>query len=155
MTRTRRRLSVQELGTWRSFLRAYAHVTRQLERDLQAGRALSLSDYGVLFALTRGPGDGIRPMDLVETVGLTKSGLTRVVDRLAEHGYVERRSCPTDQRGQLVAVTPSGRRVFRRAAPAHLRGIARYFIDRLTPPELGALGRAFRSLASDDEGGPA
>ncbi len=154
MKRPRHRLSAQELDTWRSFLHAYARVTRTLERDLQAGGLLSLSDYGVLFALTKGPGEGIRPMDLVETVGLTKSGLTRVVDRLVENGFVERRICPTDQRGQLVALLPRGRRVFRRAAPTHLRGIARHFIDRLAPAELPPLAHAFRSLASADEDVP-
>ncbi len=146
LARPRRRLSEMDLHAWSGFLRAHAEVTRTLERDLERAGLLQLSDYGVLLELSRGPAGGRRPVELAGLTSLTKSGLTRLVDRLESSGLVERRACASDQRGNLIALTARGRHVFRRAAPMHLRGIAEYFTDRLDDHELAVLAGAFEKL---------
>lgn len=143
----RRRLSKAELAAWRSFLRAHAALTRRLERDLAAAGGISLSDYDVLLNLAGAPPEGLRPSDLAERVLLTRSGLTRLVDRLVALGHVERRACPTDRRGQLLVLTERGRAALRAAAPVHLGGVARGFVAALSPGELAQFGRLAERIA--------
>lgn len=150
LARPRRRLSEMDLRAWRGFLRAHAEVTRALKRDLERAGLIQLPDYGVLLELSRGPAQGRRPIELAGLTSLTKSGLTRLLDRLEASGLVERRACASDQRGNLIALTPRGRHVFRRAAPMHLRGIAEYFKDRLDDHELAVLATAFEKLIAQE-----
>lgn len=141
----RRRLSPAELGAWRAFLRSHATVSRSLERALE-GSDLSLAGYGVLVVLTEAPDERLRLNEIAEQIGLTKSGLSRLVDRLEARGLVERHACEVDKRGQYAVVTPAGRRAFRRAAPGHLSAIAGRFADHLSPPELATLTRALERV---------
>lgn len=152
--RRRRRLSDAELGAWRAFLRAHATLLRGIEHDMEAARVVPFSFYGVLFTLASGPAEGMRLTELAERVFLTKSGLTRLLDRMAERGLVERRACAQDKRGQYAALTPVGGRAFRRSAPAHLASIARRFADRLSPRELVTLRQAFERVAEANAGPP-
>lgn len=142
----KRRLSPEEFRAWRAFLRAHATVSRALERALEASD-LSLAGYGVLVRLSEAPDERIRLHDLAERVGLTKSGLTRLVDRLEGRGFVERHACEVDKRGQFAVITPAGRRASRRAAPGHLAAVAARFADHLRPAELVTLTRALERVA--------
>lgn len=153
--RRRRRLSEAELGAWRLFLRAHATLLRGMEHDLEQARAVPFSFYGVLFTLASGPPEGMRLTELAERVFLTKSGLTRLLDRMAEHGLIERRSCAEDKRGQYAMLTPAGKRAFRRSAPAHLASIARRFADQLSPRELVAVAEALERVAEANAAAPA
>lgn len=105
------------------------------------GRGLDPSDYDVLVTLAEGPTEGLRPTELAERVLLTKSGLTRLVDRLEQRQLVERRLCAADRRGQLIALTAQGRGALRRAAPGLLRGL-RAAMQPLSAADLEALRRA-------------
>lgn len=149
--RRKRRLTGEELAAWRAFLRAHAAVTRALERDLQDAAAPPLSGYGVLLRLAEAPDARLRPGELAERALLTKSGLTRLLDRLEEQGYVERRACAEDARGQYAELTARGRRALRRAAPTHLRGIARYFVDPLSARDRAILTDALERVAAAAE----
>jgi len=142
----KRRLSPEELRAWRAFLRSHATVSRSLERALE-GSDLTLAGYGVLVVLSEAPEQRLRLHEIAERIGLTKSGLTRLIDRLEARGYVERHACELDKRGQYAVVTVAGRRAFRRAAPGHLGAIADRFADHLTAPELGTLTRALERVA--------
>ncbi|HUQ16816.1 MAG TPA: MarR family transcriptional regulator [Candidatus Saccharimonadales bacterium] len=142
----KRRLSPEELRAWRAFLRSHATVSRSLERALE-GSDLTLAGYGVLVVLSEAPEERLRLHEIAERIGLTKSGLTRLIDRLETRGYVERHACELDKRGQYAVVTAAGRRAFRRAAPGHLGAIAARFADHLTPPELTTLTRALERVA--------
>lgn len=143
---TKRRLSPAELRAWRAFLRSHATVSRSLERALE-GSDLTLAGYGVLVVLSEAPEQRLRLHEIAERIGLTKSGLTRLIDRLEVRGYVERHACELDRRGQYAVVTAAGRRAFRRAAPAHLGAIAAQFADHLTAPELNTLTRTLERVA--------
>lgn len=142
----KRRLSPDELRAWRAFLRSHATVSRSLERALEASD-LTLAGYGVLVVLSEAPEQRLRLHEIAERIGLTKSGLTRLIDRLELRGYVERHACELDKRGQYAVVTAAGRRAFRRAAPGHLGAIAERFADHLTAPELSTLTRALERVA--------
>jgi len=123
-------------------------VTRGMDRDSQAANGLPLAEHHLLAVLGEGPDTGIRPTDLAAASTLTKSGLTRAVDRLESAGLIERRECPSDGRGQLIALTAKGRQVLRRAAPEFFRAIARHFADHLTEPEIETITGVFERIAA-------
>ena len=141
----KRRLTAAELGAWRAFLRSHATVSRSLERALEDSD-LTLAGYGVLVSLAEAPDGRLRLHEIAERIGLTKSGLSRLIDRLEARGFVERHACLLDKRGQYAVATPAGRRAFRRAAPGHLSAIASHFADHLSPPELITLTHALERI---------
>jgi DNA-binding MarR family transcriptional regulator len=146
---TRPRLDAVELNAWRTFLRAHAQVTRRLEADLVAEHDLSLPTYDVLVQLSEAPDGRLRMTDLAERVLLSRSGLTRLVDRLEREGLVRRQACPSDARGTLAALTPAGLERLRDAWPTHLRGVSDYVTARLTPEELETLAALLGRLVTD------
>ena len=129
------------LETWRSFLVAHAQIRRQLERELQAEQSLGLGEYEVLLLLARADGRRLRMSELADFLVLSRSGVTRLVDRLEADELVKRASCDTDRRGSWAILTGRGYERLRRAAPTHLRGIGEHFLDRIPPAELDALQR--------------
>jgi DNA-binding MarR family transcriptional regulator len=133
---------------------ASAVVARAMERDAEASGGLGMSEHHLLAILADAPGRVMRPTELAERSPLTKSGLTRAVDRLASLGLLERRVCPSDGRGQLVALTARGLRAMRRAAPGHFRAIARSFADYLTDREADTIALALERVVagSSNEG---
>jgi DNA-binding MarR family transcriptional regulator len=130
------------LETWRSFLVAHAQIRRQLERELQAEQSLGLGEYEVLLLLARADDRQLRMSELADRLVLSRSGVTRLVDRLEAESLVERTSCDTDRRGSWATLTDAGHTRLRRAAPTHLRGVGEHFLDRIPPAELDALQRA-------------
>lgn len=150
-TEKRRRASEAELAAWRAFLRAGTTSTLALEAAL-ADTGVSHSEYDVLVNVASGPKDGLRPTDLAERVLITKSGLTRLLDRLVDRGYIERRACASDRRGQLIVLTPDGRRAFRRAAPNVVRAIGTLFGEQFSDRDIAALRVACERIANAAEG---
>jgi DNA-binding MarR family transcriptional regulator len=132
-------LSTAELTAWRTFLRAHAQVTRKLEAELVAEHGLPLPSYDVLLQLAEAPERALRMTELADRVLLSRSGLTRLVDRLEREGLVRREDCPTDARGTLAVLTDTGLDRLRQAAPTHLRGIGEHVTSRLTPDEVATL----------------
>jgi DNA-binding MarR family transcriptional regulator len=129
-------------------MRAGLASTRAMDRDAETSGRLLFSEHHVLATLDAGPPAGVRPTDLAEQAALTKSGLTRVIDRLESQRLIERRACPTDARGQLVVLTAEGRRNLRRSAPEHFRSIARNFADHLTDRELDVITTALERVTA-------
>jgi DNA-binding MarR family transcriptional regulator len=145
--RPKRKLAPQEFRAWLAFMRAGLAVTRAMDRDAEATGRLLSSEHHILATLHEGPAEGIRPTDLAERAALTKSGMTRVIDRLEAQQLIERHSCPSDARGQLIVMTARGRRVLKRAAPEHFRSIARNFADHVTDREVDVLTTALERVA--------
>ncbi|HEY8170844.1 MAG TPA: MarR family transcriptional regulator [Candidatus Limnocylindria bacterium] len=137
------------LAAWRSFLRAHARVVRSLETELTDEQDLALTDYDVLVQLSRAPERRLRMSELADALLLSRSGATRLVDRLVGAGLVERVVCETDRRGQWAALTDAGHRRLRTATPTHLRGVAQHFLDHLGPDDLAALERMLEPIAND------
>lgn len=144
----KRRLSQAEIQAWETFLLAHAVATRSVEREAGARLGLPLGEHHLLVQLARAPEVGVRPTDLAQRSLLTKSGLTRAVERLADAGLVQRNVCPTDGRSYFVALTPKGRRLVRRAAPGHVRSIAAHFADLLSPAERDMLTGMMERIAA-------
>lgn len=136
------------LAAWSTFLRAHAHVVRELERELQAEQDLALTDYDVLFQLASADERRLRMSELADRLLLSRSGATRLVDRLVAGGLVARETCESDRRGQWAALTDAGVARLRRASPTHLRGVATHFLDRLAPDDLGALKRMLEQVVA-------
>jgi DNA-binding MarR family transcriptional regulator len=134
------------LTVWADFLRVHAALVDVLGRELMDGAGLPLTWYDVLIQLHEA-GGRLRMQELASAVVLSKSGLTRLVDRLERAGYVTRVSCPSDRRGTFAELTEAGRTELLRARPVHLRSIAEHFAVPLAPDELDGLGRAMRALA--------
>jgi DNA-binding MarR family transcriptional regulator len=145
-----RRPSDGELGAWRAFLRAGTASTIALEAALE-GTGVSHSEYDVLVNVANGPREGVRPTELAERVLITKSGLTRMLDRMVERGFIERHACPSDRRGQLIVLTPDGRHAFRRATPNIVRAIGTIFGDQFSERDVAALRVACERIAAAAE----
>jgi DNA-binding MarR family transcriptional regulator len=137
------------LQTWRSFLVAHAQIRRMLERELQAEQSLGLGEYEVLLMLARAENRQLRMNELADRLVLSRSGVTRLVDRLAAESLVERASCATDRRGSWATLTDAGHARLRRAAPTHLRGVGEHFLDRIPQAELEALQRTLDRVLTE------
>ncbi len=147
-------LTSEELLAWRTFLRAHATVTRRLEAELVAGHDLALASYDVLVQLSEAPGRALRMTDLAERVLLSRSGLTRLVDRLERDGLVRREACPSDARGTLAVLTDAGLARLRDAWPTHLRGVAEHVTGRLDADEVAQLAVLLGKLVDGPEETP-
>jgi DNA-binding MarR family transcriptional regulator len=137
------------IAAWAAFLRAHARIVRRLEAELQAEQDLALTDYDVLVQLAQADERRLRMSELADRLMLSRSGATRLVDRLVAAGLVERVTCDDDRRGQWASLTDAGHERLRRASPTHLRGVGEHFLDRLSADELQGLGRIFTRLGED------
>jgi DNA-binding MarR family transcriptional regulator len=141
--------SARELEVWRSFLRAHAALSRRLEADLIAAHDMPLATYDVLVQLVEAPQRRLRMTELAQLVLLSRSGLTRLVDRLEREGLVRREPCDTDARGMFTVLTDAGYARLKEASPTHLRGVAEYALDRLDEEDLEALASALARLLDE------
>lgn len=127
------------LASWRVFLRAHAVVTRRLEAELLEEQDLPLASYDVLFQLVDAPGRRLRMTELAGAVLLSRSGISRLVDRLQREGLVIREAASEDGRGMYAVLLPAGVSRLRDAAPTHLRGVAEHMTSKFSEDELDAL----------------
>lgn len=134
---------------WRTFLTAHATVIRRLDGELEEHEGLALSDFDVLAQL-HFAGGTLRMRDLADSVLLSRSGMTRRVDRLESAGYVARAACETDRRGSMATLTDAGRDRLERALPVHLQGVADHFLCHLGPDELTTLRSTLAKLLPPD-----
>ena len=139
-------LDREELGAWRGLLRAHAGLTRELDAELAREHDLPLSSYEVLLFLNDSEEGRMRMSELADSVLLSRSGLTRLVDRLERQGLLRRERCESDARGLFAEITPEGRRVFARARKTHLDGVRRLFLERFSRDELRTLGDLWQKL---------
>ncbi len=133
---------------WRRFVETHAAIVRRLDEDLRSQSGLTLSSYEVMLELVRAPGNRLRMAELAERLLFTRSGITRLVDRLERDGFVERHECPDDGRGIYAILTEKGFDMFETAAVPHVDGIRRLFFDRLNG-EGEVLGELLGRLAGD------
>jgi DNA-binding MarR family transcriptional regulator len=130
-TRMGKRMDAAELGAWRGFLATHARLVRELDEELRAAHGLPLSSYDVLTTLESAPGRRLRMRDLADEVVLSRSGLTRLVDRLGREGLVTREECEEDARGAFAVLTDAGARALADARPTHHDGVRTRFLDAL------------------------
>ena len=139
-------LDQQQLRAWQSFLTTHALVIEQIERELAEANELPLSSYDVLLALVEAPNRRLRMHELAEAIVLSRSGLTRLVDRLEQDGLLRRDRSGSDRRATYAVLTLKGFRAFRRAWPVYAQGIRKYFVQALSEEELGELTRVLERV---------
>ncbi len=146
-------LDAKELEAWRRLLLMHLQLSATLSRELAEASGLSYPDYLVLAALTARPDGRMRAFELGGELGWEKSRLSHHIARMVERGLVRRERCETDQRGAFVVVTRQGRKAIEAAAPGHVEGVRRHFIDLLSADELDTLsavaGRVLDELDSN------
>jgi DNA-binding MarR family transcriptional regulator len=135
-----------KLAAWRGFLEAHTRVTEVLARELRDEEGLPLAWYDVLVQLQEAPGRQLRMQELAAAILLSKSGLTRLVDRMEKEGLVRRAACPDDRRGVLCELTDAGYDTLRRTSRTHLRGIEAHFASHLDDHEAEVLSRALARI---------
>ena len=143
-------LDEEELAAWRGMLHAHAALTKELDAQLAREHDLPLSSYEVLLFLADAPDGRMRMAELAQSVLLSRSGLTRLVDRLEREGLLKRKPCDSDARGYFAEITPKGRRLFDAARRTHLEGVRNLFLDRFSRSELRVMGALWQKL--QDEG---
>ena len=141
-------LDTLELDAWRGMLRVHGEIVAKLDAELEREHGLPLSSYEVLIYLAGAPGGRLRMGELAASMLVSRSGLTRLVDRLERDGLVTRERCEDDARGFFAVITDAGRRLLAAARPTHLDGVRRHFLNRLTKADLRALAAAWERLAS-------
>jgi DNA-binding MarR family transcriptional regulator len=142
-----RPLTDRELRAWRGLLRTHAMLVKRLDAELEAAHALALTSYEVLLHLVNAEGRRMRMCEVAESVLLSRSGLTRLIDRLERDDLVERVSCPDDARGAYARLTDAGEARFREAQATHLAGVRAHFLEHFSPEELDVLGDAWVRIA--------
>lgn len=135
------------LAPWRAFLLAHARVVRRLDEELRAEHDLSIGEYDALLTIAQAPERRIRMRQLADEVILSKSGVTRLIDRLVDDGLVERSACLADARGAEAVLTERGLARLRAASRTHLRGIDEHFLAILDREDLTVIERSLSTVA--------
>jgi DNA-binding MarR family transcriptional regulator len=140
------------LDAWRLLLETHRRLATELDDELQAAHGVGLDWYDVLLQLNDA-GGRLRMHELSEATLFSRTDCTRLVDRMAEAGLVERERAAEDGRGVYAVLTPAGKEALRSAAPTHLDGIQRLFGTHLQSNEVAALrsglGRVVGAACSD------
>jgi DNA-binding MarR family transcriptional regulator len=148
-----RELSAEELAAWRGLLRLHSALVKALDAELLAAHDLPLTSYEVLIALQSAPGRRRRMAELADSVLLSRSGMTRLVDRLEREGLLARDTCTSDGRGCYAVLTERGEELLARARRTHLDGVRERFLHHFTPEELRKLAAYWERVvpgAADD-----
>jgi DNA-binding MarR family transcriptional regulator len=125
-----------ELDVWRTFMRAYATLSRELGSELDGSDRLPLRSFMVLLELDQAPERRMRMSDLANAVGLSRSGLSRLIDRLERARWIARAECDDDARGSFAVLTADGVKRLASAQAAHAATVRRLFLDHFTAAEL-------------------
>jgi DNA-binding MarR family transcriptional regulator len=153
VTTTTRWLSEHEQRTWRLFLQACESVFAATDAQLIRDSGLPHGYYEILVHLSEAPGRALRMTQLATASTYSKSRLSHAVARLEERGWVQRRDCPTDRRGQVAQLTDEGFAALAAAAPGHVDQVRRSLIDALTPEQLAQLHQISAAIIEAGSGG--
>jgi DNA-binding MarR family transcriptional regulator len=138
-----------EQRAWRALVRAHARVSRALHHQLTEQAGLSLRAYQVLIRLSRVDEEAVRMAELANSVLLSPSATTRLVDQLVARGLVQRRQDPSDARGYLAVITDQGRALHRKATVTYREGVKEHFAGRWTDRQLGEFAEALEAFLGD------
>src|SRR5918998_651585 len=134
----------QRHDVWALFLKTYSALTDTLDAELTEAAGMPLTWFDVLVHLVDAPDGRMRMQDLSAAVLLSKSGVTRLVDRMERSGLITRGACPTDRRVVYAVLTPTGRATF--GARRRLRSAASWAASWSRSPQRGAPAASPRPL---------
>ncbi|HEX9999970.1 MAG TPA: MarR family transcriptional regulator [Actinoplanes sp.] len=132
-------LSEHEDTAWRNLTRILVLLPGALDRQLRDDAGLTHVYYQILAMLSEQPDNSMRMTDLARLTGTTTSRLSHAVASLEQRGWVERRACATDKRGQIARLTETGMTIVEEAAPGHVTEVRRLIFDHLTPEDISHL----------------
>jgi len=131
---------------WSALMHGQALLADAVSDRLEAEAGIPLAWHEVLARLADAPDGALRMQELADSVWISKSGLTRLCDRIEEAGYLSRASCPTDRRGTFAVITDAGRAKVRDAAPIFTRASEDLFLQHLSSRERDVLRSAMRKV---------
>jgi DNA-binding MarR family transcriptional regulator len=143
---TFRKLTDDQLAAWSGFLMGHAQIVRALDAELEREHGLPLSSYDVLIQLSLAPDRRLRMFELADAIVLSRSGLTRLVDRLERAGLVERERGEADPRQMFARLTDRGLEVLADATPTHIAGVKERFLERLSDEQTKQLAAIWRAV---------
>ena len=146
MSQASSKLDRGELSAWKGMLAAHGRLTAELDAELERDHGLGLTSYEVLMNLADAPDGRMRMSELADRLLLSRSGITRLADRLVDKGLIKRERCSNDGRGYNAQLTAKGRDVVTAARPDHLAAVRRLFLSQLSDDELETLGRIWQRL---------
>ena len=132
-------LTTDEQLAWRAYLEATTLLFDALDHQLQRDSGIPHGYYEILVRLSEQDGRTLRMSELADATRSSRSRLSHAVARLEDRGWVERRDCDTDRRGQLAFLTDAGVAALEAAAPGHVSAVREFVIDRLTPEQIAQL----------------
>jgi len=132
-------------------LETHARLVAELDAELERAHGLPLSSYEVLMYLGDADSGKLRMGELADRLLLSRSGITRLVDRLERQGLITRERCADDGRGYFAALTDAGRKKLAAARPDHLDGVRNHFLAKLDDAQVDELGRIWHSLQGQAE----
>ena len=128
-----------ERDAWMNLVQLLMLLPSALDRQLREEAGIPHAYYQILAVLSGRPDRVLRMTDLARLTGTTTSRLSHAVASLQQRGWVERRVCPTDRRGQLARLTAAGMAVLEDAAPGHVAEVRRLVFDRLAADDVARL----------------
>lgn len=144
------KLSPEERAAWVGFIRAHASIVKKLDAELRAKHGLPLSSYDVLVQLSLAPDGRMQMYMLADAVHLSRSALTRAVDRLERQGLLERCRGATDPRQVFAAITDRGLERLAETTPTHLSGVRKRFLGRLSQTQIKELADIWSQLLNTE-----
>jgi DNA-binding MarR family transcriptional regulator len=141
-------LTEAHVSAWARIVRASERVLQTVEEELKTAGLPPLSWYDLLLELRRAEPVGLRPYQLQSAMLIPQSNMSRLIDRVAKAGYVERRSCDEDERGQIIRVTPDGKALQRKMWPIYRSVLEREFAAKLAEGEAECLAKFLQPLTS-------
>ncbi|QGQ18963.1 MarR family transcriptional regulator [Cellulomonas sp. JZ18] len=147
-------LDETEMQAWLHVLRLVMLLPGSLDRQLRRDAGLTHVSYMILATLSDAPGTAMRMTELARETATSQSRLSHAVSALEQRGWVARRPCPQDRRGQVAALTDAGRRLLEQTAPGHVAQVRATVLDPLTPSEVhqlsALLAKIVTPLETDD-----
>ena len=135
-----------QMEAWEAVIRTVGSLLKTFETELQDAVGLPLPWYDVLVQISSAPDGRLRMQALADSVVLSRSGLTRLIDRMEKADLVEREHCTDDRRGYYAVLTEEGRRAFLGAKPVHEHGIYEHFTRHLDGGDARAVVAAFAKV---------
>jgi DNA-binding MarR family transcriptional regulator len=142
-------LDAEEQRTWRAFFAATQLLFDRLDRELQRDAGMPHAYYEILVWLSEAPDRSLRMSDLARRTRSSRSRLSHAVARLEERGWVCRRGCDSDKRGQIAALTDAGFAALAAAAPGHVEGVRSHLFDPLSAEQIGQLRAISERIAAE------
>ena len=146
------KLQKHQLDAWRALLRGQALLLERVERDLAAADLPPIGWYDVLTELDKAPGGRLRIHELAEAVILSRSGLSRLLDRLGAAELLRREPCDDDRRGAYAVITAAGRRTLADMWPVYERALAEHFAPQVGSAEARTMRSALDAVSKSVKG---